>query len=70
MLMAADAIELRVRGTVLGVIVGGTALEIKRGRRMYCVDLLGTLQHGEPVILERVLHPDNEGDETRADTAE
>ncbi len=54
------AIELRVRGTMLGVIVGGTALVIKKGRRLYEVDWLRTLADGAPVIFERVLHPDNE----------
>lgn len=51
-------IELRVRGTLLGVIVGGTALIVKRGRRLYEVDWFSTLQRGAPVILERVLQPD------------
>lgn len=51
--------ELRTEGgTLLGVLVGGTALEIKRGARLFAVDLYSTLVHGAPVILERVLYPE------------
>lgn len=56
-------IELRVRGTVLGVIVGGTALLVKKGCRMYAVDWFGSVQQGAAVIFERVLHPEGEADE-------
>lgn len=53
-----DRIELRVRGCLLGVIVGGTALHVKRGHHMYEVDWGRTLAEGAPVIFERVLHPE------------
>ena len=54
-----ERIELRSdSGTLLGILVGGTAIEIKRGLRLFEVDLLQTLGHGRPVILERVLCPD------------
>jgi hypothetical protein len=59
----AERIELRVRGTMLGVIVGGTALLIKKGRHMYEVDWSSTLLHGQAVIFERVLHPEGEEEE-------
>ena len=55
-----ERIELRSdSGTLLGILVGGTAIEIKRGQRLFEVDLLETLGHGRPVILERVLFPDD-----------
>ena len=54
-----ERIELRSdSGTLLGILVGGTAIEIKRGLRLFEVDLLETLGNGRPVILERVLFPD------------
>lgn len=53
-----ERIELRVRGGLLGILVGGTALVVKRGNRMYEVDLADTLFRGEAVIVERVLHPE------------
>ena len=54
-----ERIELRSEsGTLLGILVGGTAIEIKRGLRLFEVDLLETLDHGRPVIFERVLFPD------------
>ncbi len=54
-----ERIELRSEsGTLLGILVGGTAIEIKRGLRLFEVDLRETLSHGRPVILERVLFPD------------
>ena len=73
-----ERIELRSEsGTLLGILVGGTAIEIKRGLRLFEVDLLGTLGQGRPVILERVLFPDEavdsaphmEGEGDDADTA-
>ena len=58
-----ERIELRSEsGTLLGILVGGTAIEIKRGLRLFEVDLLGTLGQGRPVILERVLFPHDPGD--------
>jgi len=61
-----DRIELRVRGCLLGVIVGGTALHVKRGHHMYEVDWGRTLAEGAPVIFERVLHPEGvENEEAR-----
>jgi hypothetical protein len=58
-----ERIELRSEsGTLLGILVGGTAIEIKRGLRLFEVDLLETLGNGRPVILERVLFPDEVGD--------
>ena len=54
-----ERIELRSdSGTLLGILVGGTAIEIKRGLRLFEVDLPQTLGNGRPVILERVLFPD------------
>jgi hypothetical protein len=54
-----ERIELRSEsGTLLGILVGGTAIEIKRGLRLFEVDLTETLGHGRPVILERVVVPD------------
>ena len=59
-----DWIELRCEGgPLLGVIVGGTALLIKKGRHMYEVDWESTLMHGQPVIFARVLHPEGAEDE-------
>jgi hypothetical protein len=49
--------------------VGGTAIESKRGLRLFEVDLAGTQASGEPVILERVLAPESEG-ERRAESVE
>lgn len=64
-----ERIELRSEsGTLLGILVGGTAIEIKRGLRLFEVDLLGTLGQGRPVILERVLFPDEAGN-AMADTS-
>lgn len=65
-----DLIELRGRRGLLGVIVGGTALVFKHGQERYEFDLLATLAYGEPVLIERVLHPANEEDEKRADPVE
>lgn len=66
-----EPIELRVRGTLLGVIVGGTALIVKKGDRLYSVDWQATVMQGAPVIFERVLHPnDNEEGRERACIAE
>jgi hypothetical protein len=65
-----ERIELRCAGgPLLGVLVGGTAIEIKRGLRLFEVDLAGTQASGEPVILERVLAPESEG-ERRAESVE
>ncbi len=51
-----ERIELRcVGGPLLGVLVGGTAIEVKRGARLFEIDLYSTLVYGVPVILERVL---------------
>ena len=42
-----ERIELRGEGgPLLGILVGGTALQIKRGARMFEVDLFGTLAQG------------------------
>lgn len=59
-----ERIELRGEGgPLLGILVGGTALQIKRGARMFEVDLFGTLAQGAPMILERVLDIVQEMDE-------
>ena len=51
-----ERIELRCAGgPLLGVLVGGTAIEVKRGARLFEIDLRSTLLYGAPVILERVL---------------
>jgi hypothetical protein len=51
-----ERIELRcASGPLLGVLVGGTAIEVKRGARLFEIDLHSTLLFGAPVILERVL---------------
>ena len=51
--------ELRSQqGHLLGVLVGGTALEIKRGAALYTIDLRSTVYGGVPVIIERCLYPD------------
>ena len=56
-----ERIELRCEGgPLLGVLVGGTAIEIKRGLRLFEVDLARTAVVGAPVILERVLAPEAE----------
>lgn len=48
-----ERIELRsVSGHLLGVLIERGLIEIKRGRRLYLVDVLGTLGQGAPVILE------------------
>ena len=60
-----NAIELRVRGCMLGVLrTGGTAsvLEIKRGSKLYSVNLTHTVAEGMPLIIERLLHPEGEED--------
>lgn len=54
-----EQIEVRsASGKLVGMLVGGTALEIKRGPRLFAVDLLALLHGGVPVVLERVLHPE------------
>lgn len=79
-----ERIELRCAGgPLLGVLVGGTAIEVKRGARLFEIDLHSTLLYGTPVILERVLagpgvgrrvsgvaNRNNEVPEGHADTAE
>lgn len=57
--MSMERIELRNEGgPLLGILIGGTALQIKRGLRMFEVDLFGTMAQGMPVIFERMLTPD------------
>lgn len=59
-----EGVELRVRGTVLGVLhnVGGTAvvLEIKKGPVLYSVNVNDAMAYGFPLILERVLRPEKD----------
>lgn len=51
--------ELRSEsGRLVGILVGGTALEIKRGCRMFTLDVGGFSPECEVVIFERILHPD------------
>ena len=51
-----ERIELRCEGgPLLGVLVGGTAIEVKRGARLFEIDLFGTLSNGAPVVFERLL---------------
>lgn len=57
-----EQIELRVRGGLLGIIVGGTALHVKKGSRLYEVHWDRTVAEGVPVIIERVLHPEGRVD--------
>jgi hypothetical protein len=54
-----ERIELRCAGgPLLGVlVVRGVTLEVKRGRRLFEVDLRRTLEEGVPVVVERVAHP-------------
>jgi hypothetical protein len=57
-----ERIELRCAGgPLLGVLVGGTAIEVKRGARLFKIDLYSTLLLGTPVILERVLVAEGTG---------
>ena len=65
-----DIIELRGRRGLLGVIVGGTALVFRHGQERYEFDLLATLTYGEPVMIERVLHPPEKENETRENPVE
>ena len=60
--MEPDRIELRSdNGTLLGILViGGMRLEVKRGQRVFEIDLLGTRDMGHPVVFERLLYPDHE----------
>lgn len=53
-----DRIELRSDdGTMLGVLViGGMRLEVKRGSRVFEIDLMGTKDARHPVVFERVLY--------------
>ncbi len=57
-----ERIELRCAGgPLLGVLVGGTAIEVKRGARLFEIDLRSTLLFGAPVILQRVLNVEGTG---------
>jgi hypothetical protein len=57
-----ERIELRCAGgPLLGVLVGGTAIEVKRGARLFEIDILSTLALGAPVILERMLQVEGTG---------
>jgi hypothetical protein len=62
-------IELRsAGGPLLGVLIlGAMRLQVKRGHRMFEVDLLGTQACGEPVVFERVLYPDGVDEVDRVD---
>ena len=52
-----ERIELRTAsGSLLGILVGGTAVEVKKGQRLFTIDLWSTVTRGAPVIFERVLH--------------
>lgn len=57
-----DTVELRVRGTVLGVLrnVGGTAVElqIKKGCKLFSININDAMAYGYPLILERYYDPD------------
>lgn len=55
-----ERIELRGEsGTLLGVLIVNTMrLQVKKGKRMFEVDLPGTVLGRTPVIFERVLHPE------------
>ena len=46
-----ERIELRCAGgPLLGVLVGGTAIEVKRGARLFEIDLFGTLALGAALV--------------------
>ena len=53
-----ERIELRCTGgPLLGILnIATVRLEVKRGHRLFEVDLRRTLAEGIPVIIERVLH--------------
>lgn len=66
-----ERIELRVSGTILGVIDrGAQQMEIKKGDRVYMIDLIAALVGGSALILERVLHPECGEELPRAYSAE
>lgn len=59
-----ERIELRgAGGPLLGVLLlHPLRLEVKRGHRLFEVDLAGTLAQGAAVVFERVLRPYVEGE--------
>lgn len=63
-------VELRSEsGRLVGVLVGGTALEIKRGCRLYTLDVGALRAECDVVIFERVLYPDGAATDETADNA-
>ncbi len=66
-----ERVELRVSGTILGVIDrGAQQMEIKKGDKVYMIDLIAALVGGSALILERVLHPECNEELPRAHSAE
>lgn len=66
-----ERVELRVSGTILGVIDrGAQQMEIKKGDHVYMIDLIAALVGGSALILERVLHPECAEELPRAYSAE
>lgn len=65
-----ERIEIRVSGTILGVIDrGAQQMEIKKGDKMYMIDLVAALVGGSALIIERVLHPEGDGEIAEAPLA-
>ena len=70
-MVKSERIELRVSGTILGVIDrGAQQMEIKKGDKVYMIDLVAALVGGSALILERVLHPECDEELPRAYSAE